>query len=136
MTKRRLLASLAAAVLVVGAGLATFGVFLAPTQAVEVELVAGVDAQFLAKQIGGSTAVAYQIPWCGGAGPGPEMAKAWERTYYVNINRGGEAEAFRRAQQIAGVRQAWLVPNSESGLPEEPGLIAIEAVQPGVKGGI
>jgi hypothetical protein len=109
VSKRRLVAILVAAALTTGASLAIYRVFLMPTQAVEVELVAGVDPQVVAKQIAGSAAVAYNVPWCGGAGPSPEMAQRFARTYYININRGGEADALRRAQQIAGVRQAWLV---------------------------
>lgn len=106
----RLAAILLAVALTVAASLAIYRVFLAPTQAVEIELDAGVDAQTVAHQIAGSAAVAYQIPWCGGAGPGPDLAKRFARTYYVNIKRGGEAEAFRRAQQIPSVQRAWLVP--------------------------
>lgn len=109
MSRRRLVAALVAIALTAGASLAVYRIFLVPTQAVEIELAAGVDPQGVAKQIAGSAAVAYQVPWCGGAGPGPEIARRYARTYYININRGGEAEAFRRAQQIAGVRQAWLV---------------------------
>jgi len=111
---KRLLVGLAAivlaAALTAGASLAIYRVFLAPTQAVEIELAAGVDAQVVAKNIAGSAAVAYQVHWSGGAGPGPELARRFARTFYVDIKRGGEAEAFRRAQQILGVRQAWLVP--------------------------
>lgn len=110
MSGRRLLAVLVAAALTAGASLAVYRVFLVPIQAVEIELAAGVDAQVVAKQIAGPTAVAYQIPWCGGAGPGPELAQRSARTYYINIDRGGETQAFRRAQHTSGVRQAWLVP--------------------------
>jgi hypothetical protein len=104
-----------AAGVLIGAGLiiaAGFGVnraFLAPNQSVEVYLDAGVDAQAVARQIVGSDGSAYQVGWCGGAGPGPDLQKRLALTYYININRGRETEALRQAQQIQGVRNAWLV---------------------------
>jgi hypothetical protein len=64
----------------------------------------------VAKQIAGSGAVAYTVPFCGGAFPvAPSRDKQQPRgqTYLINIKPGGEAEAFARAQQIPGVRQAW-----------------------------
>jgi hypothetical protein len=100
---------LVAAALTASASLAVYRLFLAPTQAIEIELLAGVDPGVVARQIAGPTAVSYQIPWCGGAGPGPELAQRFARTYYINIDGGGETESFRRAQHTSGVRQAWLV---------------------------
>ncbi len=111
MSKRRLvlpITILLAAGLAVGAGQVIYRVFLAPTQAVVVYLNAGVNPQAVAKEIAGSDAIAYQVQWCGGAGPGPDMEKRLARTYYVNIKRGGEAAALDRARQTPGVRQAWL----------------------------
>jgi hypothetical protein len=111
VSKRRLVllvTILVAAGLAVGAGQLIYRVFLAPTQAVVVDLDAAVNPQAVAKEIAGSDAVAYHVEWCGGASPSPDLEKRLERTYYVNIKRGGEAQALHRARQIPGVWQAWL----------------------------
>jgi hypothetical protein len=106
---------IAAAVLVgaglaIGAGFGTYRAFMAPNQAVEVYLDAGADPQAVARQIVGSDGSAYQVGWCSGAGPGPDLQKRLALTYYININRGHETEALRQAQQIPGVRNAGLTP--------------------------
>jgi hypothetical protein len=114
-----------AAAVLVGAGLAIaagFGEYraiLAPNQAVEVYLDAGSDAQAVGRQITGGDGSAYQVGWCGGAGPGPDMQKRLALTYYININRGREAEALRQAQQIPGVRHAWLGPMPSRFCPKD-----------------
>lgn len=94
--------------LIIAAGFVAYRAFLAPNQSVEVYLDAGADAQAVARQIVGSDGSAYQVGWCGGAGPGPDLQKRLALTYYININRGRETEALRQAQQIQGVRNAWL----------------------------
>jgi hypothetical protein len=106
---------IAAAVLVcaglaIAAGFAAYRAFLAPNEAVEVYLDAGSDPQAVARQIVAGDGSAYRVGWCGGAGPGPEMQKSLGLTYYINIRRGHETEALRQAQQILGVRHAWLAP--------------------------
>jgi hypothetical protein len=103
-------AVLVGAVLAIAAGFAAYRAFLAPNQAIEVYLDAGTDPQAVARQIVAGDRSAYQVGWCGGAGPGPAMQKSMALTYYININRGREAAALRQAQQITGVRQAWLAP--------------------------
>jgi hypothetical protein len=114
-----------AAAVLVGAGLAiaagfgAYRAFLAPNQAVEVYLDAGSDAQAVGRQIVGGDGSAYQVGWCGGAGPGPDMQKRLALTYYININRGREAEALRQAQQIPGVRHAWLGPMPSRFCPKD-----------------
>lgn len=96
--------------LAIAAGFAAYRAFLAPNQAVEVYLDRGSDPQAVARQIVAGDGSAYQVGWCSGAGPGPDMQKSLALTYYININRGHETEALRQAQQIPGVRDAWLAP--------------------------
>lgn len=103
-------AVLVGAALAIAAGFAVYRAFLAPNQAVEVYLDAGSDPQAVARQIVAGDGSAYQVGWCGGAGPGPDMQKSLALTYYININRGHETDALRQAQQIPGVRHAWLAP--------------------------
>jgi hypothetical protein len=113
MRKREIVmaaAVLVGAALAIAAGFGAYRAFLAPNQAVEVYLDAGSDPQAVGRQIDGSDGSAYQIGWCGGAGPGPEMQKSLALTYYIKITRGRETEALRQAQQIPGVRHAWLAP--------------------------
>jgi hypothetical protein len=47
------------------------------------------------------------------------MQKRLALTYYININRGREAEALRQAQQIPGVRHAWLGPMPSRFCPKD-----------------
>jgi hypothetical protein len=113
MRERRFV--MAAAVLVgaglaIAAGFGAYRAFLAPNQAVEVSLDAGADPQAVARQIVGSDGSAYQVGWCSGAGPAPDLQKRLALTYYININRGRETESLRQAQQIPGVQNAWLDP--------------------------
>jgi hypothetical protein len=115
---------MAAAVLVcaglaIAAGFGAYRAFLAPNQAVEVSLDAGADAQAVARHIVGSDGSAYQVGWCGGAGPGPDLQKRLALTYYININRGHETEALRQAQQISGVLNAWLTPIPSRSCPND-----------------
>jgi hypothetical protein len=120
--KRRFV--IAAAVLVgaglaIAAGFGTYRAFLAPNQVVGVYLDAGADPQAVASQIVGSDGSAYQLGWCSGAGPGPDLQKSLALTYYININRGRETEALRKAQQTPGVRNAWLAPIPSRSCPND-----------------
>ena len=115
---------MAAAVLVgtglaIAAGFGAYRAFLAPNRALEVYLDSGADPQAVATQIVGSDGSAYQVGWCAGAGPGPDLQKRLALTYYININRGREIEALRQAQQIPGVRYAGLVPIPSRSCPND-----------------
>jgi hypothetical protein len=114
VSKRRLggliAALVAAAALLVGGGQLVSRWVLAPTEAVAFKLEAGLDPQAVANQIAGNDAVAYNASYCGGAAPSRQMLEAIRHTFYVDVSRGTEADALRRARLIVGVRDASLEP--------------------------